>query len=197
MRAQLVFLFSGHMIDSRDRETPRFPPALEDSADDAIRGALDALDASAEDVGITEGACGGDLLFAEAMLARGASLELYQPFDEDEFVANSVAFPKAPSPRPDRWQQRYLDVARDPRTRVFSMPRVLGPLPDNEDPYVRCNLWMLDEALRSGAQNARFLCLWDGGGGDGPGGTAHMRAEIDRRGGTERWIDIRALRAAR
>jgi hypothetical protein len=37
------------------------------------------------------------------------------------------------------------------------------------------------------------VCLWDGGGGDGPGGTAHMYHEVKRRTGRVDWIDTRSL----
>ena len=63
-----VFLFSGHMIDALDRKVPRFPPAKEAVAARAIAQVLDGQGACANDLGITEGACGGDLLFAEALL---------------------------------------------------------------------------------------------------------------------------------
>jgi hypothetical protein len=46
--------------------------------------------------------CGGDLLFAEAALARGAGLEVYIPFDEPRFLANSVDFADA------NWHDRFL-----------------------------------------------------------------------------------------
>src|SRR5690606_19655618 len=85
-----VFLFSGHMIDAKDREQPRFPPDKEPVAARAIASARDDAGAGAADVGITEGACGGDLLFAEAMLERGARLELRLPFDEATFLRKSV-----------------------------------------------------------------------------------------------------------
>jgi len=38
-----------------------------------------------------------------------------------------------------------------------------------------------------------FVCLWNGEGGDGPGGTQHMIARVRERGGSVHWIDIRTL----
>ena len=38
-----------------------------------------------------------------------------------------------------------------------------------------------------------FVCLWNGGGGDGPGGTAHMYQEVAKRTGQVHWIDTREL----
>ena len=47
--------------------------------------------------------------------------------------------------------------------------------------FERCNLWLLYSALARGVDRVRFICLWDGGGGDGPGGTAHLYREVKRR----------------
>jgi hypothetical protein len=38
-----------------------------------------------------------------------------------------------------------------------------------------------------------LVCLWNGGGGDGPGGTAHMYNEVKRRTGRVTWLDTRTL----
>ena len=69
-----IFLFSGHMIDRLDRKPPRFPPECEPSIAREIDAKLTELSAGSADLGITQGACGGDLLFAEAILKRGAAL---------------------------------------------------------------------------------------------------------------------------
>ena len=122
----------------------------------------------------------------------GAHLELRLPFDEETFLRESVAFPKAPT-APDRWAERFRAVRADSRTRTLIMPEVLGPTPEGESPFERCNLWMLDDALAMGADRLSFVCLWDGGGGDGPGGTRHLFEEVKRRGGATRWLDTRKL----
>lgn len=74
-----VFLFSGHMIDASDRANPRFPADKEVIAANAIARELQRLDAGPRDLAICSAACGGDLLFAEAALARGARLESTSP----------------------------------------------------------------------------------------------------------------------
>ena len=58
-----VFLFSGHMVDAPDRSPARFPPEMEPHAAAAIAKLLDELGAGADDVAISSGACGSDLLF--------------------------------------------------------------------------------------------------------------------------------------
>ncbi|MEJ1963820.1 MAG: hypothetical protein WDO56_20570 [Gammaproteobacteria bacterium] len=73
------------------------------------------------------------------------------------------------------------------------MPDERSPLPKAEDPYEQCNLWMLHDALAAGADRLQFLCLWNGAGGDGPGGTAHMMESIQHVGGKAVWLDTRKL----
>src|SRR5262245_54590895 len=153
-----VILFSGHMIDAADRKEPRFPPGVESVAAGAIAAALAELNVSASDLGITEGACGGDLLFAEALLAGGAALELRLPFRQPEFVGKSVAFAKK-SPPPDRWLERFRKVARHDRVTLREMPDE-SDLPEAQDPYEQCNLWMLRDALARGAERSSIICLW-------------------------------------
>ena len=89
---RIVLLFSGHMVDAPDRETPRFPPAMEPDVAASIERTLDALGPTGDDLAVCSGACGGDLLFAEAALKRGVRVELYLPFDEATFVGRSVDF---------------------------------------------------------------------------------------------------------
>jgi len=178
-------LFSGHMIDAPGREKPRFPPDKEPIAARAIASALADLDVGPGDLSICGGACGGDLLFAEAALARGARLELYIPFEEPAFLEKSVDFAGGD------WRARFF--AAKARGVLFVAPRELGPPQEGEDPYERNNRWMMDAALRFGADKVDFVCLWNGEGGDGPGGTKHMMEEVRQRGGRAQWLDTTKL----
>jgi hypothetical protein len=182
---QKVVLFSGHMIDAPGRATPRFPPNSEPIAAAAIAAALGDLGVGPDDLAICGGACGGDLLFAEAALARGARLEIYIPFEEATFLEQSVDFANAD------WRARFF--AAKARADVHSAPRELGSTPKGERPYERNNRWMLDSALRYGADKLDFVCLWNCEGGDRPGGTRHMMEEVRRRGGRAIWLDTRKL----
>ncbi len=180
-----VALFSGHMIDASDRKTPRFRPDKERVAAAAIAQTLAEIGVTRGDLAICGGACGGDLLFAEACLARDMALKLYIPFDEPTFLANSVDFADAD------WHDRYLAVKS--RAKLHVMPDELGPLQAGENPYERNNRWMLESAARFGGKKIAFIALWNGQGGDGPGGTQHFMD--DARGKTERiyWLDTRKL----
>ncbi len=83
---------------------------------------LTELEAGPGDIGITQGACGGDLLFAEAMLRRGAALELHLPLAEKMFLENSVDFTKDSSTVPDCWRDRFLAVRHHSSVTTKTMP---------------------------------------------------------------------------
>lgn len=184
-----VLLFSGHMVDAPGRATPRFPPQQVPRAAEAIGAALDALGAGAGDLALTQGAAGGDLLFAEACVARGVRVELLQPLPEPEFIAASVLR----CAEGEAWRQRYFAL----KAALASPPRCLGdelgPAPAGVDVWERGNRWLLNTALAAGIHKVRFVALWDGGGGDGPGGTRHMMDEVRRRTGQVTWLDTREL----
>jgi hypothetical protein len=180
-----VVLFSGHMIDGPDRGAPRFPSDKEPVAAAKIAETLAEIGTARGDLAVCGGACGGDLLFAEACLVRGMELELYIPFDEPSFLANSVDFADAD------WHDRFL-AARS-RATLHVMPEELGPIPTDANPYERNNLWMLQSATRFGAQKMVFICLWNGEGGDGRGGTRHLMEEARRGAQQVFWLDTRKL----
>ncbi len=186
-RPRQVFLFSGHMIDKPDRPEPRFPADKEPAAAAAIGAQLDALNAGGEDLVICSGACGGDLLFAEACLERGLRLEVYLPFEVEKFLETSVDFAG------DGWRERFFAVTQHQRSRLFIMPDELGPTPEGGDPYSRVNLWMLFTAQAWGADKTRFICLWNGLAGDGPGGTKHLIDAVRERAGQVYILDTTKL----
>jgi tetratricopeptide (TPR) repeat protein len=184
-----VVLFSGHMVDLPDRKTPRFPADKEAAAAQSIGGALDRLGAGPEDLAFCQAAAGGDLLFLEACQKRGVRCKVLLPFDEPEFVEKSIVT----SAGGDKWRDRFYAMKAKLLEPIRIMPDELGPPPANVDPFERCNLWSMYSALACGIDKLRFVALWDGGGGDGPGGTAHMYNEVKRRTGRVTWLDIRTL----
>jgi len=182
-----VFLFSGHMIDRADRPQPRFPADKEPVAAAAIAQKLDELGAGAEDIAICSGACGGDLIFAEACLQRGLQVEIRIPFDVPAFLRESVSFAG------DQWRERFYKVKEHEKTGLLIMPEELGPVPQGGDPFSRTNLWMLYNAQAWGPERVHFICLWDGKSGDGPGGTKHMYDAVQQYLGRVHWIDTTKL----
>ena len=186
---QQVFLFSGHMIDAPDRKEPRFPAEKEAIAAQKINAALDQLGAGPKDLAFCQAAAGGDLLFIEACQQRGVRCQVLLPFPEPEFIERSVL----PSKGGDAWRDRFYPMKAKLQDPIRIMPDELGPLPKGVDPFERCNLWLLYSALACGIDKVRFVALWNGGGGDGPGGTAHMYNEVKRRTGRVTWLDTRTL----
>ena len=184
---QRILLFSGHMIDAPDRKSPRFPVGKADIASQSIATSLDNLQAGPTDLAITQGACGGDILFLEACLQRGVKLQLLQPFAENEFIENSV------TPCGEDWLQRYQAIVALLPSPPLSAPAELGPLPETMNAYERCNFWLLKTGMSYGSKKLVLICLWDGGGGDGPGGTAHMVSEVKKHNGKVIWLDSRML----
>ncbi|MFT3663914.1 hypothetical protein [Piscinibacter sp.] len=184
-----VLLFSGHLVDAPGRPQARFPLAKEDAAARRIGAELDRLDAGAQDLALTQGAAGGDLLFAEACVARGVPLTLLLPLPEREFLERSMR----PCEGGEAWCARYRAL----KAHLREAPRVaddeLGPLPPGEDAFERANRWLLSSALAFGAARLRFITLWDGAGGDGPGGTRDMVEAVRRARGEVCWIDSRTL----
>ncbi|SVE32057.1 uncharacterized protein METZ01_LOCUS484911, partial [marine metagenome] len=77
---------SGHVIDKTDGSV-RFPPEVEALAKAEIEAALDKLDCS---YGFSSAACGTDILFIEAMLARGGEVHVFLPFNKKDFIETSV-----------------------------------------------------------------------------------------------------------
>jgi hypothetical protein len=182
-----ALLFSGHMIDAPGRKSPRFPATMEAPATEAIARRLDAMGADAGDLAVCSGACGGDLIFAEVALARGLALEVYLPFDVATFARHSVDFAG------DAWHARFCAVLA--AGALHLMPDERAPLTDGQDPYEQANLWMLEAASRFGADKVVFIALWNGQGGDGPGGTQHMMATVRQHHGQVHWIDTTQLRS--
>lgn len=188
-----VLLFSGHMVDTPMRAKPRFPATMVPRATAEIERVLDELQAGPGDLALTQGAAGGDLIFAEACVRRGVRLQLLLPLLEPEFIESSIN----PSTDGAAWRKRFVALkeklkpphAEPPRV----MPTELGPPPAGSSPFERCNLWLLYTALSHGPEKVRFVCLWDGGGSGRPGGTRHMVNEVKRRTSNVNWIDTRAL----
>jgi tetratricopeptide (TPR) repeat protein len=182
-----VFLFSGHMIDAPDRKEPRFPAGKEELAKKAIADKLDELRAGPDDLALCGGTCGGDLLFAEACLARGLRVELRIAFDEPTFLSKSVAF------APGNWIDRFYQIKADAKTLVLVMPDELGAPPEGINGYARSNLWRLYTSLAWGPDKVRFICLWNRQGGDGPGGTKHMYDTVQKYAGRVYVLDTTKL----
>jgi hypothetical protein len=164
-------LFTGHMIDAADREEPRFAPRAEGAARTAIRASVQQLRdwGGTPMVGVAGGASGGDLLFHEVCAELGVATRLRLALPVEEFIATSVA------PAGEGWVQRFRMLVKQLGPENV---RVMGEndgrkYEATEDVWSRANLWMVEYAVALAPQRT-LLALWDGQGGDGPGGTEHL-----------------------
>lgn len=113
-----VVAFAGHMIDGPNRAPPRFPAHLETRVAHALRERVAAMRSP---IVYASAACGADLLFAEAVLDRGAELNLVLPFDRDDFLRTSVATAG------EAWIRRFDSaLARASRVVMATEERYLG-----------------------------------------------------------------------
>ena len=166
-------LFSGHMIDKPGRPVPRFPPEMEDAAAAAIRSAVREVvggDGQAEVStdgysGIAAAACGGDILFHEACQELGVPSEIYLGIPIDEFEKTSVEFAG------EGWVRRYRKLVGQLPVHVL-FPEAKADVGD--EVWEKANEWMVAVASHDGGDAMSLIVLWDGEGGDGPGGTRHM-----------------------
>jgi class 3 adenylate cyclase len=116
-RVGSLVVFSGHMIDSPDRlakrgARPRFPNSalLVKDLDREIRARLEDMNAT---VGFSSLACGSDILFARAMLARKAELHVVLPFADKDFLRTSVDFGLTDDPGMRQWRRWFEGVLGD------------------------------------------------------------------------------------
>lgn len=175
-------LFSGHMTDAPSRSVPRFPPCKADRAKALICKALDEWDVAEGDLCISGGARGGDILFGEACIDRGAQLELVLALPIDAFLEASVR-------TGDRceWPERLERLMG--RATVLPAPEDV----DSADPFSAANIRMIARAIQAGQGALHVLLLWDGKAGDGPGGTADFAQRGREAGAQVRIIDPGSL----
>jgi len=186
---RLAILFSGHMIDAPDRPEPRFPASMEPLVSERIGAALDDLGAGPDDIAFCQAAAGGDLIFLEAAQQRGIRCQVLLPFDEPTYLRGSIF----PVQNGDIWRDRFYAMKEKLTLPIRLMPDALGPTPATVNAYERCNLWQLYSAMACGLDRLRFITVWNGAGGDGPGGTAHLLRQVQRHTGQVTWIDTRRL----
>lgn len=186
-----VLLFTGHRIDAKGREKPRFPADKEQMAVQAISSQVKAAVREGHHVmAVSGGASGGDLLFLEACEKLGIERHLFLIIPRDTYVVESV------SPAGPDWVERFNHQFETATTRTYQRSKDLPTWLEPKGSYSvweRSNLWMLHNALWYGAANMSLIALWDGKGGDGPGGTKHMVDTANTSGSQTIIIDTNQL----
>jgi hypothetical protein len=181
-RRTRVVVFSGHRIDEPGRAEPRFPAAAEQAAAQLVREAVAAERAQAVDgqvEGIAGAASGGDILFHEACAELGIPTTVGLAVPAGPYVAASVA-----DAGPE-WVERFHRLCSRVTPRVLSeragLPNWLARRRDYTI-WDRSNRWLLHLALSRMDTDVTLVVLWDGRGGDGPGGTQDMVRLAQSRG---------------
>lgn len=178
-----VLLFTGHMVDSTERKTPRFPrtPAAEAAARAMIKASIERerqLEPGRM-VGVAGGACGGDILFHEICEELAIETRLLLALPQGKFSAESVQQGSRD------WVERYNKLCYRIRPRVLAeekrLPLWLSGKADYQI-WSRNNLWMLFNALAIDARSLTLIALWDDGPADGPGGTKDLVHLVTARG---------------
>jgi len=187
LRAPDVVAFAGHMVDAPQRAVPRFPPALAP----VVRGALDRhLAELHQPIVFTSAACGGDLLFIEAALARGAEVNVVLPFDREDFVRTSVAIGG------DEWVRRFEDaLSRVARVVMGTEENHLG-----DDILFEHAAQLVEGFSRLRAAQLEtsptMLCVMDPSSNGSVGGTHTAYERWSRTLGPPQVIDLSTLREA-
>lgn len=178
-------IFTGHMIDLPDRAEPRFPPVLEDAAAAAIRRHLGEItqEIPGEKIGFASAARGGDILFHEQARALGFRTVIVLPFAPVLFEKTSVAGLAGGG-----WVARFHALWDHTRP----ADRIDMNLPKSSAAYAACNTRMIELARARGIYH--LVALWDGEGGDGPGGTVDLVEKAKAEGDNPHIIDPADLR---
>jgi len=185
LRIPRVAVFTGHMMDQPGRSQARFPAELEGAVAREIQQTLEKLDLA---IGYSSAACGSDILFLEAMLAREGEIHIVLPFPTEEFLKASVDL----IPGAD-WSQRFSRVVKAAtRVVVACEHRVTG----SPVAYEYANLLQDGLALlRARVLDTELvpLAVWDGRPGDGPGGTGSLVQYWRQQGRRVHLIDLNRL----
>lgn len=166
VRPPAVIHYCGHMF------------AADDKAEAVITRAIEAMLAE-RDVGFAYGslASGGDILIAEAVLARGGELHLVFPFVMEDFIAQSVR------PAGESWLPRFERCLAAAATRTFASETHYVSDPGQ---FGYASLVAMGQA-RLRAQHlgveAFQVAISDGVVGNGPAGTGADMAVWRARGG--------------
>jgi hypothetical protein len=160
-----VVLVSGHLVDGPDRPAARFPPARVAWVTARVADALDAWRVGPGTTLVCGGARGADIIAAEQAYARGAAVLLCLALPAEDFARRSVDLPGT------SWADRFRDLLTVADVRQLAAE--VTDVPDGDEVFARTNAWMVD-TVRAMDDRPYVVVVWDGRGGDGPGGTGDL-----------------------
>ena len=184
-----VVVFVGHMIDRPDRAFPRFPPRLEPAVAQAIR---DRLVRMGTRIGYSSAACGSDILFLEAIesIREKTEIHVVLPFSREPFLETSVDLIPG-----GNWRERFERLT-GPAGRAEVITASSQRLEAGGTSYEFANRILHGLAAIKARQletELKFLVVWDGKPGGGPGGTDSTVAHWKALGHEVEVIDLAAL----
>ncbi|MGC3947891.1 MAG: hypothetical protein QM762_25845 [Chryseolinea sp.] len=176
-----VLLFTGHLLDSIDRISARFPYRLISEVRRMIAQEVANFRSSDRpQIAVSSLAAGGDILFAEAVLEAGIPLHIFLSHPPEEFVDRSVQYAKNhPGEDQNEWLGRFA-TSMDQAVSIRIVDATEG-----EDPYVACNREMLSHALMFAEQQTKrilALAMMEVDSEIKQGGSADFALEIERTG---------------
>ena len=154
-----VVVGSGHMVDAPERREPRFPPDQVARVTAEIGSALDDWGVDEGTTVVTGGANGADIIITEECVRRGARALLCLALPPDEFEKRSVELANSD------WIARFRSLLDRAEVRVLADP------PDGDELFAATNRWVVDTARSIDETEPHTVLVWNGGEGDGPGGT--------------------------
>ncbi|MBL8517921.1 MAG: hypothetical protein JNM76_13245 [Betaproteobacteria bacterium] len=116
---QVVAAFTGHAIDKAGKEK-RFSADLEGWVAENLAKVVQTLKV---DVGIAAAACGGDILFLEAMHKAGKETHMVLPHPPEEFIKTSVLGYNGKI-----WEPRFWECVKRAKSLTILSPDVSGDL---------------------------------------------------------------------
>lgn len=159
------------------------------AAEARVRAQVDAV-LDEEDVGFAYGAlaCGADIVAAEALLDRGVELNVILPFEEEDFLVQSV-LPGGPG-----WEARYHACRARAKHTIFSSPMAYFGNPDQYGYASRMAMGLTCLRAEHLAAEPIQLAIWDGLAPEGPAGTGADVLAWQGAGGRTRSVDPGAVR---
>lgn len=172
LRPPRVLHYCGHMFGASEADEARVRAAVEAVLDE-------------EEIGFAYGAlaCGGDLIIAEALLDRGVELNIVLPFEERDFLEQSV-LPGGPG-----WEPRFRTCLRRATRVVHASPMAYFGNPDQYGYASRMAMGLTSLRAEHLAAEPIQLAVWDGQASDGPAGTGADVLAWQEAGGRTRAID--------
>ncbi len=138
-----VAAFVGHMVDHPDRKSPRFPASIEAKVKEGLSNNIRTLNAK---IGYCSLACGGDILFAEALAEQGGEVNIFIPFALPDFIDMSIRFAG------EHWFNRFNTLIEKFPVKLITSDRYFG----FDDLFsFQCKLIFGSAILRSASNHAQ------------------------------------------